>query len=78
MNRYSVSTAVTGSDTADIWPGTVADAIFVGGTGNLTLVLADGSELPIAAAAANTIWPFAVKRVKATALTATLIRALKY
>jgi hypothetical protein len=75
--RYSVSTAVTPSDTVDIWPGTVADAIFVAGTGNLTLVLQDGSEIAIAAAGANTIWPFATKRVKAGA-TATGIRGLKY
>lgn len=77
MQRYSISTAVTPSDTVDIWPGTLADAIFVGVTGNLTLVLADGSELPITAAAPNTIWPFATKRVKAGA-TATGIRGLKY
>lgn len=78
--RYSSSRAVTPSDTVNIFPagGVVADAIFVAGTGNIVIVLEDGSEMTIAAAGANTIWPFAAKRVNATGTSATGIRALKY
>lgn len=74
MSRYSTVKAVgAGSDTVDLFPGgLLADAVFVTVTGNLTLVMQDGTELAIASAGANTLWPFAAKRVKATGLTATV------
>lgn len=82
MSRFSQSRAVTPSDTANIYAAgkdICADAIMVTGTaGNLSLVLEDGSTLPITNAAQNSIWEFAVKRVNASCTTATNIVALKY
>lgn len=78
MSRYSKSVPVTPSDTADIANGYVSDAVFIGGTGNAVFVLDDGSLLTLTAAGANTVWPFAIKRVNTTGTTATAISALKF
>jgi hypothetical protein len=78
MSRYSKSRAVTPSDAANIANDYVSDGVFIGGTGNAVLVLDDGSTVTLTGAAANTVWPFAIKRVNETGTTATGIRALKF
>lgn len=50
--------------------------LYVGGTGNLTVLTAEGDTLLISAVPVGTILPLSVKRVNATGTTATLIVAL--
>jgi hypothetical protein len=77
--RYCKSTPVTPSDTVDIANGSAPyDGVFVGGAGNVVLVLEDSTTITLTAAGANTIWPFAIKRVNLTGTTATGIKALKF
>lgn len=74
---YRRAVAVTPHDTNDIAAKFLADAVLVLGTGNIVLVLEDGTTLTFTSVAANTILPFAAKRVNATNTTATNIFALK-
>jgi hypothetical protein len=76
--RYAKAVAVTKSDTVDIAPGSVFDGLFVVGTGNIVVVLEDNSTITVTALAANTLLPFAVKRVNSTGTSATGIYALKF
>lgn len=76
--RYSKSAAVTASDTADIGAGYVSDAVFFPSAGNAVLVLEDGTTITLTGVTANSIHPFAIKRVNSTGTTAANIRALKY
>jgi hypothetical protein len=82
MSRFSQSAAVTPSNSANIFGGNVcADAIMVDGSGaagDIALVLQDDTVVNIKAAALNSIWEFAVKRVNSTGTTATVLKALKY
>lgn len=78
MSRFSQSAAVTPSDTVDIGPGYIADAIFFPSAGNAVLVLQDNTTITLTSVAANSIYEFAVKRVNATGTTAANIKALKY
>lgn len=78
MSRYSKSRAVTPSNTQDIANGYVSDAVFFPSAGNAVLVLDDGSTVTLTSVAANSIHPFAIKRVNATGTTATGILALKF
>lgn len=76
--RYAKQIPVTKSDTVDIAQGSLVDAIFVGGAGNIVLVFEDNTTMTVTAVAANTLLPFAVKRVNSTSTTATAITALKF
>lgn len=67
--------AVTPSDTDEL--ATVSRALYVGGAGNLSLILAgDSSAVTFTGVPAGTILPFRVKQVKSTSTTATAIVAL--
>lgn len=61
--------AITKSDTDEL--PSVTRAIFVGGAGNMVVVMADGSELTITGIAAGSWLPLRVKQVKSTSTTAT-------
>jgi hypothetical protein len=70
--RHAV--AVAPNDGVDLT--NVTRWIFVGGVGNLTAIMADGTTVLLTAVAAGTLLPLAATRVKATGTTATLIVAL--
>lgn len=79
---FESAVAITPSDTVAIVPpsGDVSKAtrgVLFGGAGNATVVMADGSVvlLTIPATACGVILPLAIKRVNATATTATLMVA---
>jgi hypothetical protein len=74
---YSDAVDVTPSNTADIATEFVSDGLWVGGTGNVNVILASGKTHLFTAVAANTLLPFRVRRVLATSTTATLIKACK-
>jgi hypothetical protein len=76
--RYSQSAAVTPSDTANIGSGYVSDAVFFPSAGNAVLVLPDDTLITLTGVTANSIHPFAIKRVNLTGTTAANIRALKF
>lgn len=66
--------SVTPSDTVDLPTG--CRELFVGGTGNLTIIDKFGNSVLFTALAANSRVPVAAKRVMSTGTTATLIQAL--
>jgi len=66
--------AVTTSDTVDLT--NVSRFLFVGGAGNLVVIMQDGTTVTLTGIAAGTLLPLAVSRVKATSTTATNILAL--
>lgn len=66
---------ITPADGADLANPT--RAIYVGGTGTLTVTMADtGTDVLFSAIPVGTILPIRAKRVKATGTTATLLVAL--
>ncbi len=72
---FSKAVAVTPSDGADL--ASIAGALYIGGAGNLSLILADDSAAVTFNAAAGDILRLKVKRVRATGTTATNIVALR-
>lgn len=66
--------SVVPSDTVDLEPG--CRALYVGGTGNITLITREGRTELIEAIPVGTQLNIATKRVMATGTTATLIDAL--
>ena len=71
----SEAVVVTPHDTNDLTAYT--RAIYVGGIGNLTVVMAgSGNTVTFTAIPVGTILPIAVSRIKATLTTATLIVAM--
>jgi hypothetical protein len=54
----------------------LTDALFVGGAGNLTVTMQDGSDLTLTGVTAGSVLPLAVTKVKVTGTTATSIAAL--
>ena len=75
---YGQAFVVTKSDTADIRPGLVSDALYVGGTGHLNVIMEDGQTVLISAVPAGTILPLRIKRLLDASTTATLVVALKH
>lgn len=75
-DSYGQAFAVSESDTVDFRPGFVSDALWVGGLGNVVVLMADGKEATFTAVPAGTLLPIACKRLM-TASTATNILALK-
>jgi hypothetical protein len=73
LKPFQNGSTVTTSDSADI-PET--RAVFVGGAGNLTVILAGGGQVTFNALTAGTLLDIAVKRILTTGTTATLILAL--
>lgn len=71
--------AVTTSDTVDLAPFTQASMltgmVYVGGAGNVTAVLQDGSTILFTAPPVGAQLPIAVRRINATNTTATVMVA---
>jgi hypothetical protein len=65
--------AVTTSDSTVL---TTTRAVFVGGAGNLAVVLSSGTTLTLTGVTAGSLLPLRVTKVKATGTTATNIAAL--
>lgn len=70
----SSAAAVTPDDSAEL--SDVTRWVFVGGTGNLVVVMANGATVTFTAVEAGTLLPIRVSRVMATDTTATNIVAL--
>ncbi len=66
--------AVTPDDATDL--ATTARSLYIGGTGDVKVDMADGTTETFAVVPAGTVLPIAVKRVYATGTTATSILAL--
>ncbi len=66
--------AITPNDGADL--PEVTRAIYVGGSGALSLVLSSGAEVVVSGVPGGTMLPIRVRRLKATSTTATLIVGL--
>lgn len=66
---------VTPNDTVDLADGNTK-GLYVGGTGNVAVTMADGNDITFNALSVGTIHPISVKRVKATGTTATNIVAV--
>ncbi|HVH02474.1 MAG TPA: hypothetical protein VM891_05915 [Amaricoccus sp.] len=66
--------AVVPSDTAEL--AAVTRALYVGGAGDLAVVMAGGGEVVLAAVPAGTLLPMRVTRVRATGTTATRVVGL--
>lgn len=66
--------AITPSDAADL--STETRGLWVGGSGDLAVVLAAGDEVVLAGAVGGSVLPLRVKRVKATGTTATQLVGL--
>lgn len=65
--------AVTPSDSTVL---TTTRAVFVGGAGNLSVVMSSGTTLVLTGVTAGTLLPIRVTKVKSTNTTATNIAAL--
>lgn len=65
---------VTPSDSAEL--GTISRALYVGVTGNVAVVMMDGTSGILVAVPAATMLPIRVRQVKATGTTATSIVSL--
>jgi len=65
---------VTPSDSADLT--NVATRLYVGGTGNVNVIMAGGETCLFSAVPVGTILPIRVSRVLATLTTATLVVAM--
>lgn len=84
--NYTYAQAVAKSDTVDFPkvgaspPGSVAcaDALYVGGAGDVVAVMDDNSTVTLSACLAGTIYPIRMRRVNSTNTTATLLAALYY
>ena len=61
--------AVTTSDTAEL--ARVTRALYVGGAGNIAVVMADRTTVTFAGVPAGTVLPIRVRQVRATGTTAT-------
>lgn len=70
----SHAAAVTPADGSDISPE--ASALFIGGAGDVSVHVMDGSTVTFVGVAAGSILPVRVKRVLSTSTTATNIVAL--
>jgi hypothetical protein len=76
--RYTQAIPVTKSDTVDIAPGFVSDALWIGtpGAGTLTVVMEDGKTASFVGVPVGTI-ELAVRRVLSTGTAVADIQALK-
>lgn len=72
---YASAATVIPNDATDLVNGQTR-GVYVGGAGNMDVLMSDGSEVTFSGIPVGTILPIAVKRVKATNTTATNIVAL--
>jgi len=70
---YQKGVAVTPADGADVVSGKISGGLWVGGAGTLSVVMADGTTLNIAAVPAGAFLPLQVSRVRSTGTSATSI-----
>jgi hypothetical protein len=70
----TIAEAVTPSDSADLT--NVSRALWIGGAGNISVIMANGSTVLFSGIAAGTMLPLRVSRVRSTSTTATLIVAI--
>jgi len=70
---YGGGTAITPSDSVD----QQYSGIYVGGAGNVSVIMESGDTVTFTAPPVGTILPIRVKRVRATATTATLLIGLQ-
>lgn len=77
-DAYQQAVPVTPSNTDDIRPGFISDALWIGGAGDgtLSVVMADGKTVAFAAVTTGRL-PLAVRRVNSTGTGVTNIVALK-
>lgn len=69
--------AVTPSDTVSFTAGQEPAALYIGGSGNVSIVTADGTDVVFQSAVAGSILPVWAARVNATGTTATGIVGLR-
>lgn len=67
---------ITPDDNADNVPNGFSKGIWIGGLGNLAVIMSDGSEATLVNIQGGSLLPLRVRRVKATGTTATAIVAL--
>lgn len=72
-SRFAI--AVTPSDSADINGGQLTRGLYIGGAGNISVVIG-GNSVTFTGVLAGSILPIRVSRVNATSTTATSIVAL--
>ncbi len=70
----SIAEAVTPSDSTDLT--NVSRALWIGGAGNISVIMANGSTVLFSGVPAGTLLPLRVSRVRSTSTTATLIVAI--
>jgi hypothetical protein len=74
---FNFAKAVTPSDTVNFDFGNgITSALYVGGTGNMVVVLQDGTAVTFTGVVAGSMLPLSAKRVNATSTTATNIVAI--
>lgn len=74
---WDKAVAITPSDTVDILPNSAPiRALYVGGAGNVTGVLLDGTAILFTAPPVGAVIPVQLKRVNATGTTATALVGL--
>lgn len=71
---YRKAEVVTKSDTVDLT--NVSRALWVGGAGNVIVIMQDGTQVTFTAVAAGTLLPICISRVMSTNTTATSMVAL--
>ena len=80
LKPYNLSVTVTKSDANDLplfqTKGILTGALYVGGTGDVNVVLQDNTTVLFSAVPVGTIIPVAARRVQSASTTATLINAL--
>ena len=74
LQSFSGGFAITKSDTLNF--GRVTKGIFVGGAGNMVVVMADGTELTLTGCLVGTVYELRAIRVNSTNTTATLMVGL--
>lgn len=75
-NPYQKAAAVTPADGSDL-PGGVCRAVYIGGAGNLSVILGDDSSpVTLTGLLVGTVYPICAKRIRSTSTTATNIVAL--
>lgn len=74
-NSFVSADAVTPNDGADL-PDGYTKGIFIGGAGNVSAVMNDGTNIVFTGLLVGVVYNFSVKRINATGTTATNIVAL--
>lgn len=70
----TIAETVTPSDSTDLT--NVSRALWIGGAGNISVIMANGTTVLFSGIAAGTMLPLRVSRVRSTSTTATLIVAI--